>query len=363
MQIIPTSEEINLVNGYLGDTNMLAKVDLFFSVVSEVPRLKERIQCNLISLQFDDQHSEVRRKLHIVEQAATEVAESQWLLKMLELILVVGNYINAGSSRGRAGAFEIDNLLKLSATRSTNQEGESDTLLNFCVECMVQNYPEYKLAPRNGQPAPIFDLNKEFEHLSLASQMSFNQIASEIQHISSRLDDVSKEIKEHQAPTIANKKAGTIFIEKLTPFVQHAEASLKDLESESSRCREILTSTMRRLAQPVSSNVDETIDILFGTLDKFRILVQQAAEQNEEGRKRLQKDMVADKHLGTRRRTLSTGSTASEGGGAQAGESDNLFLMYQHSKQATAAAIISEFKERMEKRRSNISASEDSDDD
>ena len=118
MQIIPTSEEINLVNGFLGDTNMLAKVDLFFSVVSEVPRLKERIQCNLISLQFDDQHSEVRRKLHIVEQAATEVAESQWLLKMLELILVVGNYINAGSSRGRAGAFEIDNLLKLSATRS-----------------------------------------------------------------------------------------------------------------------------------------------------------------------------------------------------------------------------------------------------
>ena len=97
---------------------------------------------------------------------------------------------------------------------------------------------------------------------------------------------------------------------------------------------------MRRLAQPISSNVDDTIDILFGTLDKFRILVQQAAEQNEEGRKRLQKDMVADKHLGTRRRTLSTGSTASEGG-AHRRESDNLFLMYQHSKQATAAAIIS----------------------
>ncbi|KAI3865865.1 hypothetical protein MKX03_032517, partial [Papaver bracteatum] len=68
--------------------------------------------------------------------ACTELRNSRLFRKLLEAVLKTGNRKNDGTFRGRAQAFKLDTLLKLSDVKGT--DGRT-TLLQFVVQEIIRS--------------------------------------------------------------------------------------------------------------------------------------------------------------------------------------------------------------------------------
>ena len=352
------------MKGYSGDESSLADVDHFFFALKDVPRLRERVQCIRIIYQFEELAADLARKLELLEKAAREVAESKWLLKFLEVVLVIGNFVNAGTNRGRAGAFEIDNLLKLASIKGPADGVQS--LLHFSVDCMEQNYPEFGLSTKGSK----FNLNTEFENVTLAAEMSLASMKTEQSQLSTKFSLAQKELELQRSSPTADSTPAVKLIGKLEHFVEKGNATLSKLESNSEQCRSTLENAMKIYAQPVGTDPDDAIHVLLGTMVKFRDQYSLAAAQNEKARIRQKNIATAEKYLGTKKNSGS--GAAAESPEKKDVKGVNPYQRYQSSMQASATDMIAEFQAKMGQRRKTIdrademnwdSDSDDSDDD
>uniref|UniRef100_A0A3Q2QVG9 Diaphanous related formin 2 n=1 Tax=Fundulus heteroclitus TaxID=8078 RepID=A0A3Q2QVG9_FUNHE len=85
------------------------------------------------------------------------VKKSEGFSKLLELVLLVGNYMNAGSRNAQTFGFNVSFLCKLRDTKSISH---STTLLHFLAEKCEENHPE------------ILKFPDELEHVESASKVS-----------------------------------------------------------------------------------------------------------------------------------------------------------------------------------------------
>lgn len=81
--------------------------------MSGVKRLTPRLQAVLFKLQFEEQLNNIKPDVVSVTAACEELSQSQAFTKLLEIILLVGNYMNAGSRNGKAFGFSMSYLCKV----------------------------------------------------------------------------------------------------------------------------------------------------------------------------------------------------------------------------------------------------------
>jgi len=81
--------------------------------IGQVPRLTERVKFEVMRRTFDAQVSDLRNTLSLVIHACEEVQNSKNFLKIVEIVLAVGNYLNGSTFRGGAWGFKIDVLTKV----------------------------------------------------------------------------------------------------------------------------------------------------------------------------------------------------------------------------------------------------------
>ena len=72
-------------------------------------------------------------------EGSKKVLKSGKFKKFLELVLLIGNYMNAGSRNQQSFGFDIDYLSKLRDSKSADN---SMTMLHFLAD-LIENNPEY----------------------------------------------------------------------------------------------------------------------------------------------------------------------------------------------------------------------------
>lgn len=72
-----------------------------------------RLQAIQFKLQFEEQMNNIKPDVVSVTAACEELMKSQAFTKLLEITLLVGNYMNAGSRNGKAFGFTISYLCKV----------------------------------------------------------------------------------------------------------------------------------------------------------------------------------------------------------------------------------------------------------
>ncbi|KAI5178930.1 Protein Diaphanous 1 [Manis pentadactyla] len=78
-----------------------------------VPCLRPRLNAILFKLQFSEQVENIKTEVVSVTAACEELRKSENFSSLLELTLLVGNYMNAGSRNAGAFGFNISFLSKL----------------------------------------------------------------------------------------------------------------------------------------------------------------------------------------------------------------------------------------------------------
>lgn len=82
--------------------------------MSGVKRLRARLSHVLFRLQFEEQVNNLRPDILAVNAACDEVRKSRAFGRLLELVLLLGNYMNAGSRNAQSYGFDLSSLCKVS---------------------------------------------------------------------------------------------------------------------------------------------------------------------------------------------------------------------------------------------------------
>lgn len=81
--------------------------------MSSVKRLRPRLNSILFKLQFEEQVNNLRPDIMAVNAACDEVRKSKPFSRLLELILLMGNFMNAGSRNAQSFGFNLSSLCKV----------------------------------------------------------------------------------------------------------------------------------------------------------------------------------------------------------------------------------------------------------
>ncbi|XP_071462938.1 protein diaphanous homolog 2 isoform X1 [Marmota flaviventris] len=147
------SELAQLKNEY----DDLCEPEQFGVVMSSVKMLRPRLNSILFKLTFEEHVNNIKPSIIAVTLACEEVKKSESFNRLLELVLLVGNYMNSGSRNAQSLGFKINFLCKIRDTKSADQK---TTLLHFIAEICEEKYRD------------ILKFPEELEHVESASKGS-----------------------------------------------------------------------------------------------------------------------------------------------------------------------------------------------
>jgi hypothetical protein len=198
---VPDDSEKREVESYLSgkhpkykgvkDPSRLGTVERYFAEIKDVPRLGERIGCLLFSRTYAATKTMCEDQLKLMRAACAELRECEPFSKLLQAVLELGNYLNAGTQRGSAAGFKLDTLLKLSDVKGVDRK---TSLLQFVVQ-QVQ-----------AEDAGVCKLAEHMSHVRPAATMQLSAVSAMVGEIRLGLRKVSREAEAAQQDAEAAAK-------------------------------------------------------------------------------------------------------------------------------------------------------------
>ncbi|XP_036702131.1 protein diaphanous homolog 1 isoform X4 [Balaenoptera musculus] len=259
---MPEPEQLKMLSELKDEYDDLAESEQFGVVMGAVPRLRPRLNAILFKLQFSEQVENIKPEIVSVTAACEELRKSENFSSLLEITLLVGNYMNAGSRNAGAFGFSISFLCKLRDTKSTDQKM---TLLHFLAELCENNYPE------------VLKFPDELAHVEKASRVSAENLQKNLDQMKKQISDVERDIQNFPAATDEKDK----FVEKMTSFVKDAQEQYNKLRMMHSNMETLYKELGEYfLFDPKKVSVEE----FFMDLHNFKNMFVQAVKENQKRR-------------------------------------------------------------------------------
>ncbi|XP_038131636.1 protein diaphanous homolog 1-like isoform X1 [Cyprinodon tularosa] len=256
---LPAPGQLETLAEMKDEYNDLAESEQFGVVMSSVKRLMPRLEAILFKLQFEEQLNNIKPDVVAVTAACEELRKSETFAKLLEIILLVGNYMNAGSRNGAAFGFSISYLCKLRDTKSADLK---QTLLHFLADVCQEQYPD------------VMKFTDELIHVEKASRVSAETIQKNLDQMGRQIKTLEKDLQTFPPAQNENDQ----FVEKMTSFVSHAQEQYekldmlhKNMEKEYADLGEFFVFDPRKIS----------VEEFFGDLSNFKNMFQQAVKENQ----------------------------------------------------------------------------------
>ncbi|KAF3420118.1 hypothetical protein E2986_08329 [Frieseomelitta varia] len=112
IQYLPPPDQLLKLQLYKDQYDDLTEAEQFCITISTIKRLLPRLRSLSFMLRYEELVQDVKPDIVAGTAACEEVKGSKKFAKILELILLLGNYMNSGSKNGQAFGFEISFLTK-----------------------------------------------------------------------------------------------------------------------------------------------------------------------------------------------------------------------------------------------------------
>ncbi|XP_064811113.1 protein diaphanous homolog 2-like isoform X4 [Oncorhynchus masou masou] len=259
---LPEQKELSALAELKNEYEDLCEPEQFGIVMSSVKLLRSRLNGILFKLTFEEQVNNIRPDIMNVTFACEEVKKSDSFSKLLEMVLLVGNYMNAGSRNAQTFGFNIRFLCKLRDTKSADQ---NTTLLHFLAEKCEAKYPE------------ILRFPEELQHVESASKVSAEILKSSLSTMERHIQRLENDIENFPKTDDEKDK----FVEKLSGFSKHSREQYEKLST--------MHKNMQKLYESLGSYYAFDPHVLcvedfFGDLASFRTLFVEAVKDNHKKR-------------------------------------------------------------------------------
>ncbi|XP_055783209.1 protein diaphanous homolog 2 isoform X3 [Salvelinus fontinalis] len=259
---LPEQKDLSALAELKNEYEELCEPEQFGIVMSSVKLLRSRLNGILFKLTFEEQVNNIRPDIMNVTFACEEVKKSDSFSKLLEMVLLVGNYMNAGSRNAQTFGFNISFLRKLRDTKSADQ---NTTLLHFLAEKCEEKYPE------------ILRFPEELQHVESASKVSAEILKSSLSTMERHIQRLENDIENFPKTDDEKDK----FVEKLSGFSKHSREQYEKLSTMHKNMQKLYESLGTYYAfDPHVLCVED----FFGDLASFRTLFVEAVKDNHKKR-------------------------------------------------------------------------------
>uniref|UniRef100_A0A8C0B9N7 Diaphanous related formin 3 n=1 Tax=Buteo japonicus TaxID=224669 RepID=A0A8C0B9N7_9AVES len=253
---LPEQEQLNALSKFKSEYNNLSEPEQFGVVMSNVKRLRPRLSAILFKLQFEEQVNNIKPDIMAVSAACEEIKKSKSFSKLLELVLLMGNYMNAGSRNAQTFGYNLSSLCKLKDTKSADQK---TTLLHFLVEVCEESYQD------------VLNFVEDFQHLDKASKVSAENLEKSLKHMESQLQQLEKDLQTFPVPEDKHDK----FVAKI--FLIHAKEDFQKLSRMHENMEKIYQNVMGYYAIDLKK---VSVEEFLTDLNNFRTMFMQAVKEN-----------------------------------------------------------------------------------
>ncbi|GCB65962.1 hypothetical protein scyTo_0004883, partial [Scyliorhinus torazame] len=258
VRYLPEQKELNTLSQFKDEYDDLCEPEQFGVVMSTVKLLQPRLNNILFKLQFEEYLNNIRPDIMNVTIACEEVKKSDNFSKILELVLLVGNYMNAGSRNAQTFGFKISYLCKLKDTKSIDQKA---TLMHFLAEITEEKYPD------------ILKFTDEISHIDSASKVSDQNLKSSLDAMEKQIQRLEKDINKFPETEDEHDK----FVEKMSSFAKHAREQYEKLSNMYGNMMKLYKGLGEYFAfDPKVVSIDD----FFTDLKTFRSMFLEALKEN-----------------------------------------------------------------------------------
>ncbi|XP_054869567.1 protein diaphanous homolog 3-like isoform X2 [Amphiprion ocellaris] len=255
---LPEQEQLNALAKYKNEYSYLSEPEQFGVVMSSVKRLRPRLSHILFRLQFEEQVNNLRPDILAVNAACDEVRKSRSFGRLLELVLLLGNYMNAGSRNAQSFGFDLSSLCKLKDTKSADQK---TTLLHFLAQACEEEFPD------------VIKFVDDLEHVDRASRVSAENLEKSLRQMERQLLQLERDLETFSSPDDPND----MFFTKMASFSKVAREQYGKLVIMHSNMETLYQNVLEYFAvDPKKTSVEE----LFTDLSNFRSMFTQALKEN-----------------------------------------------------------------------------------
>lgn len=149
--------------------------------------------------------------------ACEEVKKSKKFAKLLELILLLGNYMNTGSRNAQAFGFEMSFLTKLTGTKDCHNK---QTLLHYIVETVETKFPE------------LLNFYDEMPHMDRASRVSLDTIQKTLRQMDASIKNLQQDVANNRVPQDGDDK----FVDVMDVSIEDSSPLFRYTIVDSWRC-------------------------------------------------------------------------------------------------------------------------------
>ncbi|XP_053538067.1 protein diaphanous homolog 2 isoform X3 [Ictalurus punctatus] len=259
---LPEQKELSSLAELKSEYEELCESEQFGIVMSSVKLLRPRLNGILFKLTFEEQVNNIRPDIMNVTFACEEVKKSESFSKLLELVLLVGNYMNAGSRNAQTFGFNISFLCKLRDTKSTDQ---NTTLMHFLAEKCEEMYPQ------------ILKFPDELEHVENASKVSAQTLKASLDSMECQIQRLENDIQNFPKTDDKQDK----FVEKMSGFSKHSREQYEKLSTMHRNMQKLYETLGSYFAfDPHSISIED----FFGDLANFCTHFMEAVKENHKKR-------------------------------------------------------------------------------
>uniref|UniRef100_A0A8C3U1E5 Diaphanous related formin 3 n=1 Tax=Catharus ustulatus TaxID=91951 RepID=A0A8C3U1E5_CATUS len=253
---LPEQEQLNALSKFKNEYSNLSEPEQFGVVMSNVKRLRPRLSAILFKLQFEEQVNNIKPDIMAVSAACEEIKKSKSFSKLLELVLLMGNYMNAGSRNAQTFGYNLSSLCKLKDTKSADQK---TTLLHFLVEVCEESYQD------------VLNFVEDFQHLDKASKVSAENLEKSLKHMERQLQQLEKDLKTFPVPEDKHDK----FVAKI--FLVHAKEDFQKVSRMHENMEKLYQNVMGYYAIDLKK---VSVEEFLTDLNNFRMMFMQAVKEN-----------------------------------------------------------------------------------
>ncbi|XP_059535379.1 protein diaphanous homolog 2 isoform X3 [Myotis daubentonii] len=258
VKYLPEQKVLNELAQLKNEYDDLCEPEQFGAVISSVKMLRPRLNSILFKLTFEEHVNNIKPSIIAVTLACEELKKSESFNRLLELVLLVGNYMNSGSRNAQSLGFKINFLCKIRDTKSADQK---TTLLHFIAEICDEKYRD------------ILKFPEELEHIESASKVSAQILKSNLAAMEQQIVNLERDIKKFPQTEDPHDK----FVEKMTSFTKIAREQYDKLST--------MHSNMVKLYENLGDyfifdSKTVSIEEFFGDLNNFRTLFLEAVKEN-----------------------------------------------------------------------------------
>ncbi|XP_053672897.1 protein diaphanous isoform X2 [Anopheles nili] len=223
IQYLPPPDQLKRLQEIRARGEDLAGAERFAATIGDIKRLGARLQSLSFKIDLPDMMQDCKPDIVAGTAACEEVKTSKKFAKVLELILLLGNYMNSGSKKDPAFGFEMSFLPKLSNTKDYENK---QTLLHYLAEVIETKFPE------------VLNFYEDLSQVDKASRVSLDTIQKTMRQMTNSLKNLESDLNNNKVPQSEDDR----FLEVMGQFAVECRAQVELLGRMLTQMESLFTS-------------------------------------------------------------------------------------------------------------------------